>query len=207
MGNFIKITLLWAQDLCTRPFYKQDLWVPLFCPLCCSQPPFSLTNFFPLLHCRVMIHVVAQCHEEGLEHYLRSYVKVKFTAHLISQLSLYCFFSGYRTDMALYVPLMQYVFKTEPYTASTTKTVHEELAKAMTAILKPSTDFLTSNKLLKVKYCLKDLFDYLVYNCHGHEFHLYSSLTGAYFCLCPAVLLVFLWSLSQVHGSVLDWEL
>lgn len=25
---------------------------------------------------RVMIHIVAQCHEEGLEHYLRSYVKV-----------------------------------------------------------------------------------------------------------------------------------
>uniref|UniRef100_A0A674EXY8 Dedicator of cytokinesis 9 n=1 Tax=Salmo trutta TaxID=8032 RepID=A0A674EXY8_SALTR len=53
---------------------------------------------------RVMIHIVAQCHEEGLEHYLRSYVK--------------------------------YVFKTEPYTATTTRTVHEELAKAMTAILK-----------------------------------------------------------------------
>lgn len=46
--------------------------------------------------------------------------------------------------------LHQFVFKTEPYTASTTRTVHEELAKAMTAILKPSTDFLTSNKLLKV---------------------------------------------------------
>lgn len=45
----------------------------------------------------------------------------------------------------------QYVFKTEPYTANGTRTVHEELAKAMTAILKPSTDFLTSNKLLKVK--------------------------------------------------------
>ncbi|KAJ3584590.1 hypothetical protein NHX12_015085, partial [Muraenolepis orangiensis] len=52
---------------------------------------------------RVMVHIVAQCHEEGLEHYLRSYIK----------------------------------------------TVHEELVKAMTAILKPSTDFLTSNKLLK----------------------------------------------------------
>lgn len=24
-----------------------------------------------------MVHVVAQCHEEGLEHYLRSYVKVQ----------------------------------------------------------------------------------------------------------------------------------
>lgn len=34
-----------------------------------------------LYHCclflRVMVHVVAQCHEEGLEHYLRSYVKVQ----------------------------------------------------------------------------------------------------------------------------------
>ncbi|XP_029369887.1 dedicator of cytokinesis protein 9-like isoform X2 [Echeneis naucrates] len=66
---------------------------------------------------RVMVHVVAQCHEEGLEHYLRSYVK--------------------------------YVFKPEPYSSTNVKTVHEELAKAMTAILKPSTDFLTSNKLLK----------------------------------------------------------
>lgn len=47
---------------------------------------------------------------------------------------------------------LQFVFKTEPFTSSTTRTVHEELAKAMTAILKPSTDFLTSNKLLKVKY-------------------------------------------------------
>ncbi|XP_037552296.1 dedicator of cytokinesis protein 9 [Nematolebias whitei] len=66
---------------------------------------------------RVMVHVVAQCHEEGLEHYLRSYLK--------------------------------FVFKPEPYSSMCVKTVHGELAKAMTAILKPSTDFLTSNKLLK----------------------------------------------------------
>ncbi|XP_075905426.1 dedicator of cytokinesis protein 9 isoform X2 [Nelusetta ayraudi] len=66
---------------------------------------------------RVMVHVVAQCHEEGLEHYLRSYVK--------------------------------FVFKPETYSSAGLRTVHEELAKAMTAILKPSTDFLTSNKLLK----------------------------------------------------------
>ncbi|TNN26094.1 Dedicator of cytokinesis protein 9 [Liparis tanakae] len=65
-----------------------------------------------------MIHIVAQCHEEGLEHYLRSYVK--------------------------------FVFKAEPQASSSTRLVHEELAKAMTAILKPSTDFLTSNKLLKL---------------------------------------------------------
>lgn len=29
------------------------------------------------LFLRVMVHIVAQCHEEGLEHYLRSYVKVQ----------------------------------------------------------------------------------------------------------------------------------
>uniref|UniRef100_A0A8D0AW71 Dedicator of cytokinesis 9b n=1 Tax=Sander lucioperca TaxID=283035 RepID=A0A8D0AW71_SANLU len=52
---------------------------------------------------RVMVHVVAQCHEEGLEHYLRSYIK--------------------------------FVFKPEPYSSTNVKTVHEELAKAMTAIL------------------------------------------------------------------------
>lgn len=54
--------------------------------------------------------------------------------------------------VVLLASLVQYVFKTEPYTATTTRTVHEELAKAMTAILKPSTDFLTCNKLLKVTY-------------------------------------------------------
>jgi hypothetical protein len=48
-------------------------------------------------------------------------------------------------------PALQFVFKTESFTASTSRLVHEELAKAMTAILKPSTDFLTSNKLLKVR--------------------------------------------------------
>ncbi|XP_063160879.1 dedicator of cytokinesis protein 9 isoform X2 [Candoia aspera] len=69
---------------------------------------------------RVIIHVVAQCHEEGLDSYLRSYVK--------------------------------YVFKGEPYIASEYKTVHEELAKTMTTILKPCTDFLTSNKLLKYSW-------------------------------------------------------
>ncbi|KAG7502194.1 hypothetical protein JOB18_015560 [Solea senegalensis] len=84
---------------------------------------------------RVMIHIVAQCHEEGLENYLRSYVK--------------------------------FVFKTEPYTSSTNRTVHEELAKAMTAILKPSTDFLTCNKLLKYSWyffeaLVKSMAQYLI---------------------------------------------
>ncbi|XP_077077557.1 dedicator of cytokinesis protein 9 isoform X6 [Siphateles boraxobius] len=83
---------------------------------------------------RVMIHVVAQCHEEGLEHHLRSYVK--------------------------------YVLKTET-NLTNGKTLHEELAKAMTTILKPSTDFLTSNKLLKYSwyFCevlVKSMAQYLI---------------------------------------------
>ncbi|KAJ3592631.1 hypothetical protein NHX12_007758, partial [Muraenolepis orangiensis] len=87
---------------------------------------------------RVMIHMVAQCHEEGLEHYLRSYVK--------------------------------FVFRTEPFTVSTSRSVHEELAKAMTAILKPSTDFLTSNKLLKYSWfffeaLVKSMAQYLIESC------------------------------------------
>ncbi|XP_038615029.1 dedicator of cytokinesis protein 9 isoform X15 [Tachyglossus aculeatus] len=69
---------------------------------------------------RVIIHVVAQCHEEGLDSHLRSYVK--------------------------------YAYKAEPYVASEYKTVHEELTKSMTTILKPSADFLTSNKLLKYSW-------------------------------------------------------
>ncbi|KAM4684383.1 dedicator of cytokinesis protein 9 isoform 3-T3 [Amazona ochrocephala] len=69
---------------------------------------------------RVIIHIVAQCHEEGLDSYLRSYVK--------------------------------YGYKAEPYVASEYKTVHEELTKSMTTILKPSADFLTSNKLLKYSW-------------------------------------------------------
>uniref|UniRef100_A0A8C0H887 Dedicator of cytokinesis 9 n=1 Tax=Chelonoidis abingdonii TaxID=106734 RepID=A0A8C0H887_CHEAB len=64
------------------------------------------------------LHVV--CHEEGLDSYLRSYVK--------------------------------YAYKAEPYIASEYKTVHEELTKSMTTILKPSADFLTSNKLLKYSW-------------------------------------------------------
>ncbi|RXN01054.1 Dedicator of cytokinesis protein 9 [Acipenser ruthenus] len=98
----------------------------------------NVTRQVMVLTFLVIIHVVAQCHEEGLEHYLRSYVK--------------------------------YVFKTEPYSASTSKTVHEELTKAMTVILKPSADFLTSNKLLKYSWfffeaLVKSMAQYLIESC------------------------------------------
>lgn len=46
----------------------------------------------------------------------------------------------------------KFAYKAEPYIASEYKTVHEELTKSMTTILKPSADFLTSNKLLKVTW-------------------------------------------------------
>ncbi|XP_067890349.1 dedicator of cytokinesis protein 9-like isoform X6 [Heterodontus francisci] len=68
---------------------------------------------------RVLVHIVSQCHE-GLEHYLRSYIK--------------------------------FVFKTEPCNSSKCKTVHEELTKSMTALLKTTADFLTCNKLLKYSW-------------------------------------------------------
>uniref|UniRef100_A0A673C5X1 Dedicator of cytokinesis 11 n=1 Tax=Sphaeramia orbicularis TaxID=375764 RepID=A0A673C5X1_9TELE len=66
---------------------------------------------------RVIIHIVSRCHEEGLEHYLRSFVK--------------------------------YVFVTNHPASGNSATTHEVLATAVTAILKQTADFNTSNKLLK----------------------------------------------------------
>lgn len=47
---------------------------------------YSFAYLFFGLPSRVMVHVVAQCHEEGLEHYLRSYVKVRSSFKLIFKL-------------------------------------------------------------------------------------------------------------------------
>lgn len=103
---------------------------------------------------RVMVHVVAQCHEEGLEHYLRSYVKVQ-SIFMLTICRQYICSCKNENDKWIWFPFSQFVLKPEPYSSTNVKTVHEELAKAMTAILKPSTDFLTSNKLLKVIYSQK----------------------------------------------------
>lgn len=47
----------------------------------------------------VIIHVVSQCHEEGLEHYLRSFLKVNIFLIVsllnASHLMLLCFFVSY----------------------------------------------------------------------------------------------------------------
>ncbi|KAM3591225.1 uncharacterized protein V6R79_024850 [Siganus canaliculatus] len=69
---------------------------------------------------RVIIHIVSRCHEEGLEHYLRSFVK--------------------------------YVFVTKNPAAANSATTHELLATAVTATLKQTADFNTSNKLLKYSW-------------------------------------------------------
>uniref|UniRef100_A0A671MX29 Dedicator of cytokinesis protein 9-like n=1 Tax=Sinocyclocheilus anshuiensis TaxID=1608454 RepID=A0A671MX29_9TELE len=78
---------------------------------------------------RVMIHVMAQCHEEGLEHHLRSYVK--------------------------------YILK-ETTNLTNGKTVHEELAKTITTILKPSTDFLTITVYPLESVLVKSMAQYLI---------------------------------------------
>ncbi|XP_063043622.1 dedicator of cytokinesis protein 11 isoform X2 [Engraulis encrasicolus] len=69
---------------------------------------------------RVIIHIVSRCHEEGLEHYLRSFIK--------------------------------YVFQTSRGAAGNSATTHEVLATAVTAIIKQTADFNTSNKLLKYSW-------------------------------------------------------
>ncbi|KAK5876106.1 hypothetical protein CesoFtcFv8_027108 [Champsocephalus esox] len=69
---------------------------------------------------RVIIHIVSRCHEEGLEHYLRSFVK--------------------------------YVFVTNTPASGNSVTTHEVLATAITATLKQTADFNTSNKLLKYSW-------------------------------------------------------
>ena len=74
-----------------------------------------LTHLF-LFHClyfRVMIHIVAQCHEEGLEHYLRSYVKVKFPCR-ISQPTVCIWCLYWRIDMALWYSLYSRLSHTHP---------------------------------------------------------------------------------------------
>lgn len=73
------------------------------------------------LNClRVLIYIVAKCHEEGLDQYLRSFLK--------------------------------YVFRASKLTNSQSKTTHEVLVSAMTAIFKQSADFNVINKLLKYSW-------------------------------------------------------
>ncbi|XP_023821592.1 dedicator of cytokinesis protein 11 isoform X2 [Oryzias latipes] len=74
---------------------------------------------------RVVIHIVSRCHEEGLEHYLRSFVK--------------------------------YVFVANAPAPGNSATSHEVLATTVTAVLKQTADFNTSNKLLKYSWFFFDI--------------------------------------------------
>uniref|UniRef100_A0A671Z242 Dedicator of cytokinesis 9b n=1 Tax=Sparus aurata TaxID=8175 RepID=A0A671Z242_SPAAU len=116
-----------------------------------------LHNFFH--HCQSM-ELSEQALEGELVKYLKSlhamegHVMVNFLPTILNQ--LFCVLTrATHEDVAVNVTRqaehkrLNFVFKPEPYSSTNVKTVHEELAKAMTAILKPSTDFLTSNKLLK----------------------------------------------------------
>ncbi|KAF3857336.1 hypothetical protein F7725_009195 [Dissostichus mawsoni] len=106
-----------------------------------------LHNFFH--HCQIM-EMSEQASEGELVKYLKSlhamegHVMVNFLTTILNQ--LFCVLTrATHEDVA-------FVFKPEPYSSTNVKTVHEELAKTMTAILRPSTDFLTSNKLLKYSW-------------------------------------------------------
>ncbi|XP_077399655.1 dedicator of cytokinesis protein 11 isoform X3 [Vanacampus margaritifer] len=69
---------------------------------------------------RVIIHIVSRCHEEGLENYLRSFLKYVFVSKILAPGNAAC--------------------------------AHDVLATAVTAILKQTADFNTSNKLLKYSW-------------------------------------------------------
>lgn len=99
------------------------------------------TTFLP----RVLLHIVSKCHEEGLDHYLRSFIKV--SRHTALQNSLL----GAGTLLTLFL-LPQYVFRAEKPSGTQAKMTHEILVLSMATILKQSADFLAINKLLKVKY-------------------------------------------------------
>lgn len=61
--------------------------VSLTCVVCCQYVSKALLCAF-----RVIIHIVSKCHEEGLEHYLRSFIKVTCTASRKSAAASHFFF-------------------------------------------------------------------------------------------------------------------
>lgn len=101
-----------------------------------------LNTFLP----RVLLHIVSKCHEEGLDHYLRSFIKVSHGSLLHA--APCC--SRHTADNVLLAS--QYVFRAEKPSVTQAKMTHEILVLSMAMILKQSADFLAINKLLKVKY-------------------------------------------------------
>lgn len=78
------------------PWYRCQLSPVRAGRLCLTRPcPVSLvanTWASPCCAFRVIIHIVSKCHEEGLEHYLRSFIKVTCTASRKSAAAYLFFF-------------------------------------------------------------------------------------------------------------------
>ncbi|KAL2304287.1 hypothetical protein Nmel_013032 [Mimus melanotis] len=95
----------------------------------------------------VLLHIVSKCHEEGLDHYLRSFIKVSGDT---LPLDTPCWHREQHTLTLLFLP--QYVFRAEKPSAKQAKMTHEILVLSMATILKQSADFLAINKLLKYSW-------------------------------------------------------
>ncbi|RXM28574.1 Dedicator of cytokinesis protein 10 [Acipenser ruthenus] len=101
---------------------------------------------------RVLVHIVAKCHEEHVDHYLRSYEKVQYEAKLaIASL---------------------FVFKAESYNS---RTVHEELAKGINSILKTNEQVPVRNTLKlprseRFPASYPSMLDTLIMNVSDHVF-------------------------------------
>ncbi|KAE8278918.1 Dedicator of cytokinesis protein 11 [Larimichthys crocea] len=124
---------IYAQDLHLHNFFQHcqlmrttsegnpaELIKYLKCLHAMETAPTKESHEIAVNSLRVIIHIVSRCHEEGLEHYLRSFVK--------------------------------YVFVTNNPASGNSAATHEVLATAVTATLKQTADFNTSNKLLKYSW-------------------------------------------------------
>uniref|UniRef100_A0A8C9W753 Dedicator of cytokinesis 9 n=1 Tax=Scleropages formosus TaxID=113540 RepID=A0A8C9W753_SCLFO len=128
-----------------------------------------LHNFFH--HCQ-KVQSASQAPGGELVKYLKSlhamegYVMINFLPTILNQL-FRVLTSATHEEVAVNVTRVMIHIVAQSIHQCTTQTVHEELAKAMTVILKPSTDFLTSNKLLKYSWyffeaLVKSMAQYLI---------------------------------------------
>ncbi|GAB1299191.1 Dedicator of cytokinesis protein 9 [Apodemus speciosus] len=105
----------------------------------------------PLL--KISTHLVSTVYTQSL-HAMEGHVMIAFLPTILNQLFRVL---TRATQEEVAVNVTRFAYKAEPYIASEYKTVHEELTKSMTTILKPSADFLTSNKLLKYSWFFFDV--------------------------------------------------
>ncbi|KAJ8252909.1 hypothetical protein GJAV_G00206900 [Gymnothorax javanicus] len=120
-----------------------------------------MINFLPSVLNQLFCILTSTTHEDGSASHEEIAVNVaKVMIHMVHL----CHQEGLEQHLRSH---MKYVFKMEPYSATSVRTVHEELAKAMTTILKPSADFLPCKNLLKYSWyffeaLLKSMAQYLI---------------------------------------------